>query len=302
MNTTVYDGVHTALITPFKESGTIDFHSLETLVNTQIAQGIAGLVPVGTTGESPTLSHKEHIEVIQTVCKVVEASEHTPLVIAGTGSNNTYEAIELTKAAQDLGCSASLQVIPYYNKPSQEGLYRHFVEIAEQSTIPLILYNIPGRSGVALSVDTIIRLAAHPRIVAIKEATGAITTAIALRCLIPDFVVLSGDDLLSLSMLVHGARGLISVVSNILPVPIIHMVSEALHNNYTTAQQLYKQLYEAFTVLFLETNPIPVKYAASQLGLCTPHYRLPLCAPSVTTKKKIDELLENLAKSLQKKL
>lgn len=267
-----FHGSITALVTPFK-NGKVDEKTLVKLVRRQIAAGTDGLVPVGTTGESPTLSHKEHERVIEIV--VGSAQGEVP-VIAGTGSNSTLEAISLTRFAKKVGADASLSVIPYYNKPTQEGLYRHFEAIAKSVNIPIILYNIPGRAGCSLTPETIARLSKISNIVGVKEATGSMdqTSHILSLC---DITVLSGDDSLTLPLLSLGAKGVISVVSNLVPNAVAQMVDEFMAGNIQKAKGIHYKLFPLCRAVFVETNPIPVKRAMALLGLCSDELRLPLC-------------------------
>lgn len=288
-----FNGVFTALITPFQANGKIDEPALRNLVESQIAQGITGLVPVGTTGESPTLSHEEHSTVIGLVTE--QTRKRVP-VIAGTGSNNTQEAIELTLSAREHGADASLQVAPYYNKPSQEGLYRHFIEIAEKTELPLIIYNIPGRTGKNIEVNTIVKLSKHPMIVGVKEATGNITQAIDIihATNSEEFSVLSGDDALTLGMMVHGGCGVVSVASNVLPNRMVTLTKLAHEGHYKEARKEYMALLPFFRSTFIDTNPVPIKYAAHKLGLCEEVYRLPLCPLNEEQKAQVDAELRSL--------
>jgi 4-hydroxy-tetrahydrodipicolinate synthase len=272
----MFTGTHTALITPFTKDGKIDEPRLRQLVEQQIAAGIDGLVPCGTTGESPTLDHEEHNHVIELV---VRFAAKRCLVIAGTGSNSTAEAVFMTQYAKKVGADASLQVAPYYNKPTQAGLYAHFRAIAEQADIPLILYNIPGRCGVDISNDTIARLRADlpKHIVGLKEATGVVDRVSQLRTLVDrDFCILSGDDSLTLPMMSVGAVGVISVVSNMLPRELTEMTHAALKGDFERAGRIHTKLFPLFKDLFIETNPTPLKAAMAMMGLCEETYRLPL--------------------------
>jgi len=283
-------GVYTALVTPFNRDGSLDEKALKELVNFQITGGISGLVPVGTTGESPTLSHKEHHRVVELV--IEDAAGRVP-VIAGTGSNSTEEAIDLTRNAKAAGADYSLQVTPYYNKPSQEGIYRHFTAIADAVDLPLIIYNIPGRTGKNIENDTMFRLAAHPNIVGVKEASGSITQMMEVIAGTPgDFTVLSGDDGLGLPLLGCGGDGIISVASNILPRQLEDMVRAALEGRMDGAREIHYRLFSLFKNLFIDTNPIPVKYALSRMGMIQEVYRLPLCPLSESHKKVLDRDLK----------
>ncbi|MBO5644235.1 MAG: 4-hydroxy-tetrahydrodipicolinate synthase [Lentisphaeria bacterium] len=265
-------GVYTALVTPLA-NGKVDYAALKDLVEAQIAGKVAGLIPVGTTGESPTLDCDEHMKVIE---KVIEFANKRCQVIAGTGANATDEAIKLTREAKALGADASLQVTPYYNKPTQEGLYRHFSTVADTIELPVVLYNVPGRAGVPIAVDTVARLASNPMIVAVKEAGGSVdrVSDILDRC---DITVLSGDDSLTLPMMSVGAKGIISVASNIIPGELSEMVQLALDGDFVAARKIHAKYYRLFCDLFIESNPIPVKAAMEMLGMGKAEYRLPLC-------------------------
>ena len=265
-------GVYTAMVTPFA-NGKVDYAALKDLVEAQIAGKVAGLIPVGTTGESPTLDCDEHLEVI---AKVIEYANKRCQIIAGTGANCTEEAVKLSCEAKKLGADATLQVTPYYNKPTPEGLYRHFSTVAEKSELPIVLYNVPGRAGVPIPVDTVIRLAANPLVVAIKEAGGSVdrVSDICNRC---DLTVLSGDDSLTLPMMSVGAAGIISVASNLIPAELTEMVDLALKGDFQSAAKLHHKYYRLFVNLFIESNPIPVKAAMEMMGMMKAEYRLPLC-------------------------
>ena len=265
-------GVYTALVTPFRH-GKVDYEALEALLEQQISGRVAGVVPVGTTGESPTLSPAEHIEVI---ARTVEIVNHRCQVIAGSGANSTAEAIHLTLEAKAAGADASLQVTPYYNKPTQEGIYRHFSVIADKTQLPVVLYNVPGRTGVPIAVETVARLSANPLIAAVKEAAGSVDRVSAIKdCC--DLTVLSGDDSLTLPMIAVGASGIISVASNLIPGELSAMVDLALKGDMKAAMAMHRKYYPLFRDLFIESNPIPVKAALSEIGAIAPEYRLPLC-------------------------
>jgi 4-hydroxy-tetrahydrodipicolinate synthase len=269
----MFSGAFTALVTPFR-NGKVDVEALEGMVEFQISQGIDGLVPCGTTGETPAMSEEEDRLVIGTVVRV--ANGRVP-IIAGTGSNSTDMAIKYTKTAQEVGADSSLQVVPYYNKPTQEGLYRHFLAIAEATDLPLILYNIPGRTSVTMTAETTARLAEHPRVVGTKEATLSMNMAMDVMSLCgEDFDVLSGDDPVTLPLISLGGRGVISVASNVAPAAVSDMVRAALDGDWARARELHFALLPLFRTLFVETNPIPVKTAASLLGLCSDEMRLPM--------------------------
>jgi 4-hydroxy-tetrahydrodipicolinate synthase len=266
-------GSITALITPFK-NGEFDEGAFKRLVEWQIAEGTKGLVPVGTTGESPTLSHKEHMRVVA-LC--VETARGRVPVIAGAGSNATREAIELTRHAKQVGADAALSVAPYYNKPTQDGLYRHFAAIAEAVDLPIVLYNIPGRSIVEISVETMAKLAKIPNIVGVKDATGNLARASRDRDALPkSFVQLSGDDATALGFNAHGGVGCISVTSNVAPRACAEFQDACQAGNYAKALAIQDQLMALHDALFCEASPAPTKYAASLLGLCDEEVRLPI--------------------------
>lgn len=267
----MFQGAITAIITPFA-NGQVDEATLREQVEFQIKNGIDGLVPVGTTGESPTLSHVEHNQVVDIV--VDQTAGRVP-VIAGTGSNNTYEALTMTKHAKEVGATASLQVNPYYNKPTQEGLYRHFMTIADKVDLPVVLYNIPGRCAVAMTAETITRLAAHPNIVAVKEATGSLDLASDIASQ-SEITILSGDDALTIPLMSIGGKGVISVTSNLIPGTIHELTRLALTGKWDEARALHLKLYPLFKSLFVETNPIPLKAAMQLAGRDSGELRLPM--------------------------
>ncbi len=271
---TGFVGTHTALVTPFRE-GRLDEVALENLVQAQIKGGIDGIVPVGTTGESPTLSYEEHIRVIELAVKF---ARKRVTVLAGTGANSTDEAIYLTRAAEKAGADGSLQVAPYYNKPTQEGLYQHFRAVAMSTQLPIVLYSIPGRCGIEIGIETVKRLSKSCRnVVGIKEAGGQPDRVSALRALLPEpFVILSGDDSLTLPFLSVGANGVISVASNLMPREVSRMVSAYRAGRLREAQRHHARMYPLFKQLFIETNPIPVKAAMAMAGLIRDELRLPL--------------------------
>jgi len=268
----VFTGSFVALITPFHD-GVVDFDTLDELVEFHMRSGTDGIVPVGTTGESPTLSHEEHKQVIEHVVKAVGGK--VP-VIAGTGSNSTAEAIELTEFARKVGADASLQVTPYYNKPTQEGFYQHFKAIAEEVDLPVVLYNIPGRCGAGMTADTVVRLAAVENIVAVKEATGSLdmSSDIASRC---DLTILSGDDSLTLPICSVGGKGVISVVANIVPADVKAMTDLILEGDFVSARRWHNKLFAlSRSLLSMATNPIPIKAAMAMLGMSQEEMRLPM--------------------------
>lgn len=286
-----FTGAHTALITPFKD-GALDETSLANLIESQIQGGISGIVPVGTTGESPTLSHEEHRRVIEIAVKV--AKKRVP-VIAGTGSNATSEAVELTVEAEKLGADASLLVAPYYNKPSAEGLYRHFRKVAEAVSIPIVLYSIPGRCGIEIPVSVVARLASDlPNVVAIKEAGGNVERVHQLRTVLPaSFQILSGDDELTFPFMQAGAVGVISVASNIIPTEVETLVRSFLNGDLATAEEIHHRYANLFRDLFIETNPVPIKTALATKGFCNEDVRLPLCEMSIDHKNILLKTLKD---------
>jgi len=288
----MFEGIHTALITPFRD-GALDEPAFTRHVEAQIAGGVTGIVPVGTTGESPTLSHAEHNQVIELA---VKAARGRCLVIAGTGSNSTEEAISLTQEAERCGADAALLVGPYYNRPSQEGLFRHFKAVADATKLPVVLYSIPGRCGVEIAVDTVRRLAeACPNIVAIKEAGGSVDRVSQLRQALPaSFEILCGDDALTLPFMSVGAVGVISVASNIIPREVGELVKAALAGDYARARALHEHWYPLFRDLFVETNPMPVKAALAMQGRIASGVRLPLCELSEASAKKLQATLTAL--------
>jgi 4-hydroxy-tetrahydrodipicolinate synthase len=288
----MFEGTFTALVSPFRDDR-LDEDAFTRLVEGQIAGGITGLVPVGTTGESPTLDHAEHTQVIELAVKA--AAGRVP-VIAGTGSNATSEAVALTKDAENVGADAALLVAPYYNKPSQEGLYLHFRKIAESTKLPIILYSIPGRCGVEIGVETVVRLARDcANIVAIKEAGGSVERVSALRVALPaKFEILSGDDSLTLPFIAAGACGVISVASNLIPQQVVNLVRCALAGDYAQARALHEQWYPLFKDLFIEPNPVPVKAALALAGQMLPDVRLPLCGMSEANQRKLEATLRSL--------
>lgn len=286
-----YQGLYTAIITPFKNNE-VDYEALKALVEAQIAAGVDGVVPVGTTGESPTLTHKEHMEVIR---RTIEYVAGRCQVIAGTGSNSTVEAIEMTREAAAMGADGTLQVCPYYNKPNQEGLYQHFKAIAESTDLPVLLYSIPGRSVIEIAVDTVVRLAADcPTIVAIKEAGGSVERVNQLVHALPDtFSVLSGDDGLTVPFISCGAVGLVSVTSNVAPAEMKELVSAALSGDGKRALALQKKYYPLMKGLMsLDTNPVPIKAALALRGDISWEIRMPLTPLAPEKHEKLAALLQ----------
>ena len=285
-----FSGTYTALVTPFCDGG-IDRDAFRALIDAQVEAGVDGIVPVGTTGESPTLSYGEHLEVVRLA---VEYAAGRVDVVAGTGANSTSEAVGLTQAAEEAGATGSLQVCPYYNKPSQEGLYRHYRAIAEATSLPIMLYSIPGRSVIEIAVDTVVRLAADcPNIVAVKEAGGSVDRVNQLVQALPeDFAVLSGDDPLTLPFMACGAVGLVSVAANLIPDVMARMVRACLNHSFDEALAIQKQYYPLFRGLMsLDTNPVPIKTALALQGRCSGEFRLPLAPMKPAAHKALEELL-----------
>ena len=281
-------GVYTALVTPFS-GDRVDYGKLRELVAMQIAGGVDGIVPVGTTGESPTLSFEEHMKVIS---EVIDAAGGKCRIMAGTGANCTTEAIELTRHAKEAGADCTLQVTPYYNKPTQEGLYRHFSTIADQCELPVVLYNVPGRTGTMIAAETIAKLSRNANVLGVKEAAGSVerVSEIASLC---DIAIMCGDGSLTVPMMSVGAKGVISVASNILPAELKAMVDACEKGDYAKALVLHKKYFRLFKDLFLESNPIPVKAAMAMLGMIREEYRLPLCEMQSANRDKLKMTLSN---------
>ncbi|HKS04305.1 MAG TPA: 4-hydroxy-tetrahydrodipicolinate synthase [Chthoniobacterales bacterium] len=287
----MFRGTFTALVTPFRDGG-IDISAFEQLIETQIAAGITGIVAIGTTGESPTLSHEERE---QTIRVALAKANRRCLVLAGTGSNSTEHAIAQTKFAEELGVDAALLVAPYYNKPSQEGLFRHFKAIADATSLPVMLYNIPGRCGVDIVPETVSRLAKQCRnIVSIKEASGSVERVSELRRHLPDaFTILSGDDSLTLPFMAVGAVGVVSVASNLFPSEVCALVRACESNDLKSAEKLHRELLPLFKDLFIEPNPVPMKAALGWRGSMSPEVRLPLCEMSDANQARLRKTLED---------
>jgi len=283
-------GSFTALITPFKD-GNIDEESFRSFIDFQIDEGIHGVVPVGTTGESPTLSHEEHKQAVE-IC--IDQSKKRVPVIAGTGSNNTDEAIDLTRHAEQAGADAALIVTPYYNKPTQRGMYEHYESICKNSNIPIIIYNIPGRSVVNMTNETMKELFKLKNIVGVKDATADIPRVYSSRMDIgQDFNLLTGDDATCLAFMLYGGHGTISVTANIAPKLCSNFINFCLKGNFLEAAKINDLLMPLHTALFIESSPGPVKYAANKLGLCLSEIRLPLTEISDETKKIVDQALKH---------
>lgn len=292
-------GALTAMITPFKD-GRVDYETLAAQTRYQIEMGMDGLVPVGTTGESPTLSHEEHQRVIECVVQTVQkcAASRKVTVVAGTGSNATSEALSLTRHAKQVGADAALMVNPYYNKPTQEGLYRHFMTVADAVDLPIVLYNIPGRTGITMTPATVARLAQHANVVAIKEATGSLDIASEIASTTgvggdqAKIAIVSGDDSLTLPLMSVGATGVISVLSNLIPDRVKALVDAAAGGDFAEARRLHLSLFALFKVMFIQTNPIPIKAAMAMCGRDTGELRLPMCEMSPSHHTQLRESLQ----------
>jgi 4-hydroxy-tetrahydrodipicolinate synthase len=288
----MFTGTYTAIVTPFKNGG-IDEAALERLVKGQVKGGVDGIVPVGTTGESPTVDYEEHDHIIELAVKFAAGKVK---VLAGTGGNSTSEAIYLTQHAEQAGADGSLQVAPYYNKPTQEGLFQHFREVARNTKLPIVLYSIPGRCGIEISVDTVKRLAQECKnVVGIKEAGGNSDRVSQLRAALGSrFEILCGDDALTLSFMAVGAQGVISVASNVIPRQVAQMVSLFAAGKAQAALKLHQKYYSLFKDLFIETNPVPVKAALAMMGQMEEEYRLPLVPMSAKNREVLRATLKQV--------
>lgn len=290
--TTSFTGVGTALVTPFTASGDLDETAVRRLARRQIDAGIHFLVPCGTTGESPTLSDRERIRTVEIL--VDEARGMVP-VLAGAGGYDTREVIHLADAMKQVGAAGLLSVTPYYNKPTQEGLFLHYRAIADSTDLPIVVYSVPGRTGVNVEPSTLARLAAIPNIVGVKEASGNITQMCEVcRVVPPGFIVLSGDDAITLPLMAIGGHGVISVASNEIPEEMVAMVEAAAAGDFVTARSVHARVVALMQVNFVEANPIPVKAAMAAMGLIEEAYRLPMCPPKPESKEKIVRVLREL--------
>jgi len=291
----MFRGTFTALVTPFR-NGDVDFAAFEKLVEAQIAAGITGLVAVGTTGESPTLTHDEKCEVIE---RAIKFAKGRCQVIAGAGTNSTRDSIEAAKFAEKAGADGALLVAPYYNKPSQEGLFRHFKAIAEATKLPIMLYNIPGRCVVDIGPDTVVRLAdACRNIVSIKEASGSVERVAELRRRLPnEFTILSGDDGLTLPFMSVGAAGVVSVASNLFPAELCALVHACESGDFKSAESLHRKMFPLFKDLFIEPNPVPAKTALAWRGAMSAEVRLPLCEMTEANQARLRKTLEAFEKA-----
>ncbi len=286
----MWTGCLTALITPFR-NGAVDYDALGAIVESQIAGGVDGLVPCGSTGESATLTHDEHAEVVR---RVVQMAKGRVPVIAGTGSNSTAEAIRLTRAAEEVGASGALLISPYYNKPTQDGIYRHYAAVAEASKLPLIVYNIPGRTASLITAETMARLSRIPTVVGVKEATGSMQQVFdTIAQCEPDFAVWSGDDVMTLPIMAAGGVGVISVTSNVVPHRFAELTKALLAGDVARGRTLMRNLLPLVNSLFLEINPIPVKTAMSMMGTCADEFRLPLTPMSAAPREKLAAVLRD---------
>jgi 4-hydroxy-tetrahydrodipicolinate synthase len=288
----MFRGTYTAIVTPFK-NGQIDEDAFRKLIDFQIDNGVDGIVPVGTTGEAATLDYDEHLRVIEVT---VQQAKGRCKIIAGTGSNSTREAIELTQKAEKLGIDCALLASPYYNKPTQEGVYRHYRAIGESSSLSLMLYNVPGRTAGEIGIETCARLARDcATIVAIKEAGGSTDRVSALRNVLPpEFAILSGDDSMTLPFMAVGAVGVVSVASNIIPKPMTELVNNFLGERPTDSMRVHLRYFQLFKDLFLESNPIPVKTALNLMGMIDAEFRLPLCEMGTTNREQLSRTLRAL--------
>jgi 4-hydroxy-tetrahydrodipicolinate synthase len=286
----MFEGLYTALITPLKNDE-VDFDALGNLIDKQYQGGADGIVPCGSTGESSTLSHKEHSQVIEFCVKKAKGKMK---VLAGCGSNSTKEAIYLTKFAKDVGCDGALIVSPYYNKPTQKGLYIHFKQIADTVDIPIILYNIAGRTAVNIEPSTMAKLAADcPNIIGVKEASGSLEQMSRIKLLIPNFELISGDDALTLPLMAVGGIGVISVISNIIPKEVAALIKAFNSGDIKEARRIHYKLLSLVKVMFIETNPIPIKTAAAMLGICKLGFRAPMCEMDDNNKSILEKELKN---------
>jgi 4-hydroxy-tetrahydrodipicolinate synthase len=291
-----FTGVGTALITPFAKNGAVDEAAVRRLAARQVEAGVHFLVPCGTTGEAPTLTPAERRKVVEIVADEVDGNA---MVLAGAGGYDTREVIQSVADLESLGVQGILSVTPYYNKPTQEGLYQHYRAIAERTKLPIMLYNVPGRTGCNIEPATLVRLSAIPNIIGVKEASGNMSQmAEIVGSVPPEFIVLSGDDALALPLMAIGGRGVISVVSNEVPAETVQMVEAAERGDYATARRWHQKLLPLMQVNFVESNPIPVKFASARMGLCEEVYRLPMVAPQPASQEKILAVLKDFGMPL----
>ncbi len=292
----MFEGSIVALITPFK-NGEVDYEALAKLIDFHVENGTDAVLVCGTTGESPSLTFEEHDKVVEFAVKHANGRIK---VIAGTGANATHEAVHLTAHAKEVGADGALLVVPYYNKPTQEGIYRHFVTVAKEVDIPILVYNIPSRTGVEISVETLYRVVKEcPNVVGSKESVANMDRISEMKKKLGDnFSILSGDDSLTLPMMALGAKGVISVANNVMPKEVKELTSSALAGDFKKAREIHYRLYDLFKALFLETNPIPVKTACWMLGMCEKEFRLPLCEMKPENEKKLREVLKSYGLNL----
>jgi 4-hydroxy-tetrahydrodipicolinate synthase len=288
----MFTGCGTAMVTPFRQSGSVDEPTLRKLIQRQIDAGVDFLVPCGTTGESPTLTHEEHLRVVEIT---VELAKGKVPVLAGAGGYNTAEVITMARELQTLGADGILSVTPYYNKPTQEGLYQHYKAIASSISLPIVLYSVQGRTGVNIEPATVKRLAEIENIVGLKEASGNISQmSTILNCVPDDFLILSGDDAIALPLIALGGRGVISVASNEIPAQMTELICFALKNDFSAARKLHRRYLPLMEINFVESNPIPVKAAMAEMKLLAPVWRLPLVPPKAENLARIRGVLESL--------
>jgi 4-hydroxy-tetrahydrodipicolinate synthase len=287
----MFSGSIVALATPFLDGGEVDYERLKKLIDFQIANGTKGIVSMGTTGESATMSHEEDVLITKFIVDYV--NRRVP-VIAGTGSNSTREAVSLTEAAKRNKAAAALVVVPYYNKPTQEGLYQHYKYIAETVDIPVIIYNVPGRTGTSIAPETVARLSKVPNICGIKEASGAVDNCMQILRLVSNFTVLCGDDSITLPMMALGAKGVISVAANAIPERMAMLCQYMLDNDYASARRIHYECLDLFRLIFIESNPIPIKAALAMQGLMEERYRLPLVPMDSENREKLRQCLAKL--------
>ena len=289
---TPFTGVGTALITPFTASGDLDEAGVRRLARRQIDAGIHFLCPCGTTGENPTLTTAERRRIVEILAE--EANGKVP-ILAGAGGYNTKEVVSLVRDLEQAGANGFLSVTPYYNKPTQEGLYQHYLAIAESTPLPIVVYNVPGRTGVNVEVATLVRLAAIPNIIGVKEASGSMQQMCEIcRAVPPGFLVLSGDDAMALPLMAVGGHGVISVISNEMPAEVAQMIEAAEHNDFTAARAIHNRIMPLIMANFIEANPVPVKAAMAAMGLIEETYRLPMVGPKAESREKIINVLKDL--------
>lgn len=295
MGTTTLKGCGTALVTPFRSDGALDEAALRRLVRFQVQEGIDFLVPCGTTGESPTLTHEEHLQVVQITLEEARAAKRPVPVFAGAGGNNTAKVASLIRELEAMGVDGILSVSPYYNKPTQEGIYQHYRALSEATRLPIVVYNVPGRTGSNIETATLGRLAALPNIVGVKEASGNITQMAEVIHAVPEgFAVLSGDDAVTVPLMALGGRGVVSVASNEVPAEMSRLTALCLAGDFAAARQLNRRLLPLMQANFIESNPIPVKAALAMMGLIEEKYRLPLAPMKPENRTRLEKVLDGL--------